>query len=206
MEREMARKALGKTSSRTMRKEFNKKNPLPESLYFLKDVKFTSVATVTLPGKEKESTLVEFTPKQIEEIFKMAARRMGRAMPLTSVQKKLLTDSDRVKAAKEYAEKVSNQCKKLESEKEELELKLELELKKAYRLVKHAQQDINTMGMTVSDAKDSAARLTEKNRKLQDQLDRLLGKDAIKIKSATDLQNSTIDPSPYRHRMPGSHS
>jgi len=197
----------GKTLSRTLRKDFSDENPLPKSLFFLGSVKYTSIAQVLLEGKERPKTLVEFTPSQLKAL--MESRIYSRGGSLSSlnnrggygIYRKPPPVAEEVAEAKEEVRKHVETIKELNENKE----RLERSLLGRSNTIRNLEILASSLERDLEESRKVYKAAQAENRKLKEQVDRLLGKEG-RPRSSTDRQNESVDPHPYRHRLPGSHS
>lgn len=200
----------GKTLSRTLRKDFSKEFPLPKSLFFINDVKFTAIAEVLLEGKSKPKLLVEFTPSQLKALMEKGIRHFGGAASASlnkrsayGIYRKPPAPKPVAEAVEEAYEKIRNQKAEIEELKENEE-KLLRSLKSRAAKLRGMEQIANDLERDLVESRKIYQSAQDENRKLQEKLDRLLGKEG-RPRSSTDKQVESIDPKPYRRRLPGSH-
>ncbi|VVP82149.1 hypothetical protein PS918_02403 [Pseudomonas fluorescens] len=171
----MARKAIGKTSERALRAEFNKKNPLPKKLEFLDGVKFTSIAYVTLPDKVKESTLIEFTPKQVQELLVRREVRYGGALRFLNDRKvkvKPAPVGEALKRAGEVIESLQQANAEAATRMEELSA----ELSKQKRRVLSKDRELGEAHIQLASANATCERFESQIRSYKAQIEELLGR------------------------------
>jgi chromosome segregation ATPase len=196
----------GKTLSRTLRKEFSDDKPLPKSLFFIGNVKYTAIAEVLLEGKARAKTLVEFTPVQLKAL--MESRIHYHAGALSSLNKRggygIYRKPPPVAEAVAAAQEASRQHGLTIKELKENEERLERSLQVRANTIRGLEQLASDFERDLQESRKVYQALQNENRKLKERIDRLLGKEG-RPRSSTDKQVESVDPSPYRHRLPGSH-
>ncbi|WP_110970100.1 hypothetical protein [Pseudomonas huaxiensis] len=173
----MARKSTGKTRDRLLRSDFNKRNPLPEKLRFLENVKFTAVAWVTLPDKVRESTLVEFTAKQVEELLVRREYRYGGALSFLN-QRRVKSEPAPVGEALAQAGEVIAELRAKNAELQTRQESLEAEVTKQQRRVLARDRELGEAAIQVSSAQATCKTYEDKIRSLERRVEELSGRAA----------------------------
>ncbi len=204
----MARK--GKTLSRTLRKEFAGGVALPKSLFFLDDVKYTAVAEVLLEGKDKPKTLVEFTPAQLKALMEKKIYHFGGGIHANLNKKGSYGIYKKPPKPKPPSEQMAEANRVILEQKQTIEALNESEeraqrsIRSKTHQVRQSEQRVSDLERDLAESRKIYQSALDENRKLKARIDQLLGKEG-RMTTSTDKQVNSMDPSPYKRRLPGSH-
>ncbi|MGO3985888.1 hypothetical protein ABI582_16105 [Pseudomonas sp. SAS7] len=204
----MARK--GKTLSRTLRKEFANGLALPKSLFFLHNVKYTAIAEVLLEGKIKPKILVEFTPTQLKALMESRIYHLGGGAHANLRKRESYGIYKRPPKPKPPSEEVAEAHRVIQEQRqiiEELNRSEECSqrsIRSKTNLVREIEQRASDLERDLVESRKIYQSALDENRKLKEKIDQLLGKEG-RMKNSTDKQVNSLDPNPYKHRLPGSH-
>ena len=204
----MARK--GKTLSRTLRKEYSKGLALPKSLFFLDDVKYTAVAEVVLEGKDKPKTLVEFTPAQLKALMEKKIYHLGGGVHANLNKKGSYGIYKKPPKPKPPSEQMAEANRVIQEQKLKIEALNESE-ERSQRIIRSKTNQARQIEQRASDLERDLAEsrkiyksALDENRKLKERIEQLQGKEG-RMTTSTDKQVNSLDPTPYKRRLPGSH-
>lgn len=204
----MARK--GKTLSRVLRKEFANGLALPKSLFFLDDVKYTAVAEVILEGRVKPKILVEFTPSQLKALMETKIYYLGGGALSNLNKRGKYGIYKKPPEPRPHSEEVAAAHRIIQEQKQKIEELNEIEeqnqrsIRSKTNLVRQSQQRESELERDLTESRKIYQAALDENRKLKERVDELLGKEG-RMTTATDKQVKSLDPHPYRKRLPGSH-
>ena len=114
----MSKPKIGWVLSRTLKRDYGKrKNPLPDKLSFLSDIKFYAITKCKLPDSKKRQTRIEILPHNLKKLVESYETEKKQLVELHETEKIKLTEFhvNEVKLKKQKS-KIKKENKELQDE------------------------------------------------------------------------------------------